>query len=161
MAYQRNWSTSSYVSTKIQYAEWSMEVGWPSHSEWNWHMAGMHAITLFVSTGYWLGYKTKYGWQRNRNSLDFGKKFRRVGVCRWSGIAVSLFRPRTRKTQCLEEVAATVGLRINKDKTTVMKVNLVKTAHRELCWQKPKGPVEEVEEFTYLGSVVGTTGGTD
>ena len=61
------------------------------------------------------------------------------------------------KTRCLEETAATVDLRINKDKTKLIKVKALSPQAVMLT----KGPIAEVEEFTYLGSVVSTTGGTD
>jgi len=61
------------------------------------------------------------------------------------------------KTECLEEMAATVGLRINKNKTKLMKVKTVSPQRFTLT----KGPIEEVEEFTYLGSVVSNTGDID
>jgi len=53
------------------------------------------------------------------------------------------------KTRCLEEVAATVGLIINKDKTELMKVKTVSTQRVILT----KGPIEDVE----VRSVVSTT----
>ena len=61
------------------------------------------------------------------------------------------------KTQCLETAAASVGLRINKDKTKIMKMKTASSQAVTLA----NGPVEEVEEFTYLGSIVSTTGGTE
>ena len=57
----------------------------------------------------------------------------------------------------MEETAATVGLRINKNKTKLIKVKAV----RPQAVMLTKSPIEEVEEFTYLGSVVSTTVGTD
>jgi len=60
------------------------------------------------------------------------------------------------KTVCLETAAASVGLRINKGKTKIMKLKTVSSHVVTLM----NGPVEEVEEITYLGSVVSTTGGT-
>ena len=57
----------------------------------------------------------------------------------------------------MEETAATVGLKINKDKTKLIKVKAVSPQAVMLT----KGPIEEVEEFTYLESVVSTTGGAE
>jgi len=54
-------------------------------------------------------------------------------------------------------VAVKVGLRINEDKTKLMKVKTVSPQRVVLT----KGPAEEMEEVTYLGSVVSITGGTD
>jgi len=50
-----------------------------------------------------------------------------------------------------------VGLRINKDQTKFMKVKTV-SPQGVMMTQRL---IEEVEEFTDLGSVVSTTGGTD
>jgi len=61
------------------------------------------------------------------------------------------------KTQCLEKLTATVVLRLNKDKTKLMKVKTV-SIRRVMLTEEP---VEEVEKFTHLWSVVSTTGGTD
>ena len=54
----------------------------------------------------------------------------------------------------MEATAGSVGLRINKDKSKIMKVmtDCLQTVSRT------KGPTDEVEEFTYVGSVVSTTG---
>ena len=62
-----------------------------------------------------------------------------------------------RKTTSLEETSAQVGLKINEGKTKILKLNSnntssVKVGDRDL---------EEVEEFTYLGSIVDGRGGTD
>ena len=61
------------------------------------------------------------------------------------------------KTSTLETVAASIGLRINREKTKVMRIN---TNNIESVVLKD-GALEDVSEFTYLGSVVDTTGGTD
>jgi len=56
------------------------------------------------------------------------------------------------KTHCLEATAGSVELRINKDKSTIMKMMTD-------CLQTvslTKGIFDEVEEFTHLGSVVST-----
>jgi len=45
----------------------------------------------------------------------------------------------------LEEVAATVDVRLNKDKIKLMKVKKVSP-------QMTKEPTEEVKKFTYLGT---------
>ena len=59
------------------------------------------------------------------------------------------------KTSTLEANASKVGLRINKDKTKVMKVNTKKDDRIKLT----SGDIEEVRSFTYLGSLVDETGG--
>ena len=61
------------------------------------------------------------------------------------------------KTSTLETVAASIGLRINREKTKVMRIN---TNNIESVVLKD-GALEDVSEFTYLGSVVDTSGGTD
>ena len=61
------------------------------------------------------------------------------------------------KTSILEETAAKIGLKINKEKTKIMRINTTNTDPIKLRNED----LEEVEEFTYLGSKVNTTGGTD
>jgi len=61
------------------------------------------------------------------------------------------------KTQDLEASAALVGLRVNKDKTKIMKV---KTDSSQVVILA-NGSIDEVQEFTYLGRVVDVTGGTE
>ena len=61
------------------------------------------------------------------------------------------------KTHKLEEVSSQVGLRINKEKTRVMRIKTDNDRPVSLA----SGPVEEVEEFVYLGSIVSKNGGTD
>ena len=61
------------------------------------------------------------------------------------------------KTSLLAETSIKLGLRPNKSKTKVMKINAK-------CKQPIKikdTNLEEVEEFTYLGSIVNIEGGTD
>ena len=61
------------------------------------------------------------------------------------------------KTDCLEATSAKTGLRINKKKTEVIRINA--TANTPI---KVKGePIKEVESFTYLGSIIDKEGGTD
>ena len=61
------------------------------------------------------------------------------------------------KTSRLEEVAAVTGLIINRDKTKMMRLRNKTTQPIKLS----SGTVEEVESFTYLGSVVSIGGGTE
>ena len=61
------------------------------------------------------------------------------------------------KTQDLEASAAFVGLRIDKDKTKIMKVKTVSSQAVTLA----NGSIDEVQEFICLGSVVDVTGGTE
>ena len=57
----------------------------------------------------------------------------------------------------LYESAAKLGLKINKKKTRAMRANHVNKNSIQL-----KGKdIEDVEQFTYLGSVVSRDGGTD
>ena len=61
------------------------------------------------------------------------------------------------KTLALKEQGAKVGLKINAAKTKLMRI----------CTKRGDGvsiegeQVEEVDKFTYLGSIVGKKGGTD
>ena len=50
-----------------------------------------------------------------------------------------------------------MGLIVNNDKSNIMKV----TTDRLQTVSLTKGPTDEIEEFTYLGSVVSTRGGTE
>jgi len=59
----------------------------------------------------------------------------------------------------LEEAAASVGLRINKDKTK--KIKKLKTVSPQTDWQLVLLMKLKSSQFTYLRSVVSTTGGTD
>ena len=61
------------------------------------------------------------------------------------------------KTSTLESIASSIGLRINREKTKVMRINT--NSIEPIVLQD--GELEEVTEFTYLGSVVDTSGGTD
>ena len=61
------------------------------------------------------------------------------------------------KTTSLDENASRTGLRINIKKTKVLRAN---TKQKESIHLKGK-ILEDVEEFTYLGSTVDNTGGTD
>jgi hypothetical protein len=61
------------------------------------------------------------------------------------------------KTTRLAEVSAKVGLKISKKKTQLMKMNTSNDNPIILDGQ----PLEEVDSFVYLGSVVDKQGGTD
>lgn len=61
------------------------------------------------------------------------------------------------KTTKLEETANQIGLNINKSKTKVMKIN----GKGKQKIKVESGELEEVEEFSYLGSVLSRSGGTD
>jgi hypothetical protein len=60
------------------------------------------------------------------------------------------------KTATLETVAASIGLKINREKTNIMRINNSNTEPIVLG----DGAFENVTEFIYLGSVVDTSGGT-
>ena len=61
------------------------------------------------------------------------------------------------KPSTLERVASSIGLRINKEKTNVMRINAnnIKTIVLQ------DGELEEVKEFTNIESVMDRSGGTD
>lgn len=61
------------------------------------------------------------------------------------------------KTQCLDHTAKQTGLHININKTKNMRINNRSEARVMLDDQA----IEEVDSFTYLGSVVNKTGGSD
>ena len=59
--------------------------------------------------------------------------------------------------QQMQETSIKLGLRPNKSKTKVMKIN----AKRKQPIKIKNTNLEEVEEFTYIGSIVNIEGGTD
>ena len=61
------------------------------------------------------------------------------------------------KTIDLARISAHVGLKINKKKTEIQRLNT--TCERPLMLEG--GGLEEVESFRYLGSIVDTRGGTE
>ena len=61
------------------------------------------------------------------------------------------------KTDILAATSAQVGLNIHKDKTKILKINY--TNNNPVTLQG--SPLEEVESFTYLGSIFNQQGGTD
>ena len=61
------------------------------------------------------------------------------------------------KTTLLASISAETGLKINKKKTELMKINT--TANRPVTVGGE--PIREVESFVYLGSVIDRQGGTD
>ena len=61
------------------------------------------------------------------------------------------------QTTSLEEIAKQTGLLINPQKTKMMRINTTQT-------DKPTTrdtEIDNVEQFTYLGSIISNTGGTD
>jgi hypothetical protein len=62
------------------------------------------------------------------------------------------------KFEALQDEAAKVGLKVNKTKTKEMRVGTPSNAGSILCKDQP---LERVESFTYLGSIVNTAGGSD
>ena len=61
------------------------------------------------------------------------------------------------KTTLLETTSAGIGLKINRKKTELMKMNTTANAPVTVVGE----PIREVESFVYLGSVVDQQGGTD
>ena len=61
------------------------------------------------------------------------------------------------KTRALEVQRAKVGLKINATKTKLMRID----TKLDDCVSVAGERVEEVDEFTYLGSIVSNKGGTD
>ena len=61
------------------------------------------------------------------------------------------------KTSQLEVEASKIGLRVNAGKTKLMRINSTNSNSITLS----SGEIEEVTSFTYLGSIVDTTGGTE
>src|SRR5215831_12074512 len=61
------------------------------------------------------------------------------------------------KTEELAEVSALVGLHVNKQKTKILKINI--SAEEDITLEEEV--LEEVESFTYLGSVMDEKRGFD
>ncbi|VDO63630.1 unnamed protein product [Schistosoma margrebowiei] len=61
------------------------------------------------------------------------------------------------KTSSVAAISASVGLNIHKDKTKVLKYN---TENNNLITLDGE-TLENVESFTYLGSIIGKQGGSD
>ena len=61
------------------------------------------------------------------------------------------------KTTLLETTSAGTGLKINRKKTELMKMNITANAPVTVNGE----PIRKVESFVYLGSVVDQQGGTD
>nr|KAG5687146.1 hypothetical protein BaRGS_019224 [Batillaria attramentaria] len=61
------------------------------------------------------------------------------------------------KTTCLEATSVGTGLKINRKKTELMKINTTANTPVTVGGE----PIREVESFVYLGSVVDGQGGTD
>ena len=61
------------------------------------------------------------------------------------------------KTDTVDDISASIGLNIHRGKSKVLKINSASTAPITLRGQ----PLEEVQSFTYLGSIINTIGGTD
>ena len=57
----------------------------------------------------------------------------------------------------METTASSVGLRVNKDKSKIMKA--MTDCLQTVCFTTV--PLDEVKEFKYLRSVASTTGGTE
>ncbi|KAK7090431.1 hypothetical protein V1264_010229 [Littorina saxatilis] len=61
------------------------------------------------------------------------------------------------KTDILTATSSQVGLNIHKDKTKILKINTTSKEPTTLSGS----PLEEVQSFTYLGSIIDQQGGTD
>ena len=61
------------------------------------------------------------------------------------------------KTRALEVLSAKVGLKINATKTKLMRIGTKRGDGVSVAGE----PIDEVDEFTYLGSIVSKKGGTD
>ena len=61
------------------------------------------------------------------------------------------------KLSCLEERAAETGLIISTKKTKVLKANTTSQAKLKV----KSTPLEEVDSFTYLGSIIDSQGGSE
>ncbi|VDI76918.1 Hypothetical predicted protein [Mytilus galloprovincialis] len=67
------------------------------------------------------------------------------------------FQDAQHQTKSLETVAKQTGLSINAQKTKSMRLN----TNQQDCLKIDDSTVVDVQQFTYLGSIVSTSGGTD
>ncbi|XP_063427533.1 uncharacterized protein LOC134711034 [Mytilus trossulus] len=67
------------------------------------------------------------------------------------------FQDAQHQTKSFETVAKQTGLYINAPKTKSMRLN----TNQQDCLEIDDSTVEDVQHFTYLGSIVSTSGGTD
>ena len=63
----------------------------------------------------------------------------------------------TQKLESIRETAAMIGLKVNTQKTKSLRVNQGNNAHFNIGGHE----IQDVEKFTYLGSIVSSEGGTD
>ena len=63
----------------------------------------------------------------------------------------------TQKLESIRETAAMIGLKVNTQKTKSLRVNQGNNAHFNIGGDE----IQDVEKFTYLGSIVSSEGGTD
>ena len=63
----------------------------------------------------------------------------------------------TQKLESIREIAAMIGLKVNTQKTKSLRVNQGNNAHFNIGGDE----IQDVEKFTYLGSIVCSEGGTD
>ena len=61
------------------------------------------------------------------------------------------------KTTRLETTSAGTGLKVNRKKTELMKINTTANTPITVCGE----PIREMESFVYLGSVIDKQRGTD
>ena len=63
----------------------------------------------------------------------------------------------TQKLESIRETAAMIGLKVNTQKAKSLRVNQGNNAHFNIGGDE----IQDVEKFTYLGSIVSSEGGTD
>ena len=115
------------------------------------------ATSFSLPPGYGL-HQDRVNWRKmKRNPMDNVATTGRLRFRRRYSPRLQYTTTNARKTSLLAETSSKLGLRPNKSKTKVRKIN----AKRKQPIEIKDTNLEEVEEFTCLGSIVNIEGGTD
>ena len=101
--------------------------------------------------------RTAYSTKHRGIQWTFSKKLEDLGFADDLCLLAHRLQDIQDKTEALQTTAKQVGLKINADKTKLMKVNTKQAGNVSIEGKN----IEEVENFTYLGSVTSPTGGTE
>ncbi len=119
---------------------------------------GVLTVPFPLSTGNWLGYAEHYIKQKKWNPMDTMDTARRSWFCWRPGTSISYSETNARKDRwSIAAISAQLRLTIYARKTKILKANTTNTNPIKLNGL----PLEEVKNFTYLGSVIDKQGGKD
>ena len=97
-------------------------------------------------------------WQiSTKNPVSIDAKVRRPAICEWPALLTHRLQDMRSKMEDLMSAVERKGLRVNSDKTKIMKVMSTQVGGVRIR----QDLIEEVESFQYLGSIISRTGGTD